>query len=86
MGAAASDGLVDANPVQISGAGSTKRAKRIRPATLAELRTITEAMPPRYRAMVLLSSWGALRFGNSPSYAAAMSACRTTTTHPDLSA
>ena len=25
MGAAASDGLVDANPVQISGAGSTKR-------------------------------------------------------------
>ena len=63
MGAAASDGLVDANPVQISGAGSTKRAKRIRPATLAELRTITEAMPPRYRAMVLLASWGALRFG-----------------------
>jgi integrase len=34
----------------------------IQPATLAELETITNAMPERYRAMILLASWCALRF------------------------
>lgn len=60
---AASDELIGTNPCRIRGASSTKRAKPIRPATLRELETLTMAMPPRYRAMVLLSSWCALRFG-----------------------
>lgn len=63
MGTAASDGEVDANPVHIVGAGVGKRVKKIRPATLQELSALTDAMPPRYRAMVLLGSWTALRFG-----------------------
>ena len=63
LGTAASEGELDANPCHIVGAGSTKRARVIRPATLDELATITEHMPPRYRCMVLLASWTALRFG-----------------------
>lgn len=63
MGSALDEGVADANPVHIIGAGSTKRVRKIRPATLAELVTITENMPPKYRVMVLLSSWTALRFG-----------------------
>jgi integrase len=52
-----------ANPARIRGAGQTERARKVRPATLAELQTITDAMPERYRLMVLLASWCALRFG-----------------------
>jgi len=63
LGTAASEGEIPANPCHITGAGASKRVKAIRPATLAELATITEHMPPRYRAMVLLASWTALRFG-----------------------
>lgn len=63
LGTAASEGVTDANPAHIVGAGANKRVKAIRPATLDELATIAANMPPRYRAMVLLASWGALRFG-----------------------
>jgi integrase len=52
-----------ANPARIRGAGQTERARKVRPASLAELETITNAMPERYRLMVLLASWCALRFG-----------------------
>ena len=60
---AVTDEKIAANPCHIRGAGTTKRARKIRPATLAELETIAGAMPERYRPMVLLSSWCALRFG-----------------------
>lgn len=60
---AASEELLSVNPCRIVGASTTKRAKPIRPATLAELETLTLAMPPKYRALVLLASWCALRFG-----------------------
>lgn len=63
MGTAASDGKIAANPCVIRGAGSAKRVHRIRPATLDELAAITDAMPAQYRAMILLASWCALRFG-----------------------
>jgi len=63
MGTALAEGVTDANPVHIIGAGTTRRAKKIRPATLAELETIAANMPTKYRAMVLLASWTALRFG-----------------------
>lgn len=52
-----------ANPARIRGAGQTERARKVKPASLAELETITNAMPARYRLMVLLASWCALRFG-----------------------
>ncbi len=63
LATAAGDRLIVSNPCVIRGAGNTKRAKQIKPASLGELEVITTAMPPRYRAMVLLASWCGLRFG-----------------------
>jgi integrase len=63
LATAASDGRITTNPCHIRGAGSTKRVHKIRPATLPELETLTGAMPAPYRAMILLASWCALRFG-----------------------
>lgn len=62
-GTATGDGVVPLNPCTIRGAGYTERKHKVRPATLPELTVITEAMPERLRAMVLLGSWTALRFG-----------------------
>ncbi|WP_449385065.1 tyrosine-type recombinase/integrase [Cellulomonas soli] len=60
---AVADDLVTSNPCRIRGGGATKRAKAIRPATLAELESLTAAMPTRLQPMVLLAAWCALRFG-----------------------
>ena len=59
MSTAASDGKISMNPCVIRGAGAAKRVKKIRPASLAEIEVITNAMPERYQAMVLLAAWGA---------------------------
>lgn len=63
LATAVHDERIPANPAHIRGAGTTKRARKIRPATLVELEAIAANMPERYRPMVLLSSWCALRFG-----------------------
>ncbi len=63
LGTALTDGEVAANPVHIRAAGSVKRARKIRPASLDELEAIVAALPERYRAMALLCSWCGLRFG-----------------------
>ena len=63
LNTAVADDVIAANPCRVRGAGSSKRARQIRPATLAELEAIAGAMPPRYRLMVLLAAWCALRFG-----------------------
>ena len=63
LGTAVTDDILAANPCRIRGAGSTKRVKKIEPASIAELSAIAEAMPARYRAMVLLAAWCALRQG-----------------------
>ncbi len=57
------DGMLAVNPCHIRGAGNAKKVHKTRPATLAELETIVAAMPVRYRPMVLLAAWCALRFG-----------------------
>lgn len=51
------------NPCTIRGAGSTRRAREVRPATLDELAALVTAMPAKYQLAVLLSCWCALRFG-----------------------
>jgi integrase len=51
------------NPCRIKGAGQTKRVVRIHPASIDELETLVIKMPDRFRAMVLLAAWCALRFG-----------------------
>lgn len=63
MNTAVADEVVPANPCRVRGAGQSKRAKKIRPASLAELETLVAHLPARYRLMVLLAAWCALRFG-----------------------
>jgi integrase len=60
---AVSDDLVPTNPCRIRGAGKAKKAHTTRVASLAELEVIVEALPVRYRPMVLLAAWCSLRFG-----------------------
>jgi integrase len=63
MASAVVDEHIDGNPCRIVGAGRSKRVHKIRPASVAELAALTEAMPEKLRLMVTLASWCALRFG-----------------------
>lgn len=63
LATAVEDELIPANPCHIKGAGSAKRVHKVRPATLPELEKLVQAMPEEYKAMTLLASWCALRFG-----------------------
>lgn len=63
MSSAVTDEFIDQNPCRISGAGRAKRVHKIRPASLDELQALVWEMPKQYRAMTLLASWCALRFG-----------------------
>jgi integrase len=63
LGTAVTDDVIPANPCRVRGGGSSRRVKQIRAATLPELAALAEAMPPRFRLMVLLAAWCALRFG-----------------------
>lgn len=63
LNTAVSDEVIASNPCRIRGAGNAKRARQIRAATLPELEAIVTALPERYRLMVLLAAWCALRFG-----------------------
>jgi integrase len=63
LNTAVADEVIPASPCRVRGGGSVKRAGMTQSATLAELETIVTAMPARYRLMVLLAAWCALRFG-----------------------
>lgn len=63
LNTAVADDLIAANACRVRGGGEARRAKRIVPATLAELEALTGAMPEKYRLMVLLGAWVGLRFG-----------------------
>jgi integrase len=64
LGTAVDRNLIStANPAKVRGGGSAERAKKVRPATLAELETLTAAMPDKHLLLVMLASWCALRFG-----------------------
>lgn len=63
LASAVDDGHLGVNPARIRGAGHVQRRHRVRPASLADLEAVVEAMPPRYRLLVLLAAWCALRFG-----------------------
>src|SRR6266536_4678149 len=60
---AAEDGLIPASPCMIRKAGTAKRTRKIKLATLNELALVVEATPPQYRLLVLLCAWCALRYG-----------------------
>lgn len=57
------DDLIPSNPCRVRGAGSTKRARTITPATLEELQTLAAAVPEQYQLLVLLGAWCQVRFG-----------------------
>lgn len=63
LGQAVADQEITTNPCHIRGAGNSKRVHQIAPASLAELTAIVEALPRRYRAMVLIAAWCGLRYG-----------------------
>ncbi|WNV89035.1 tyrosine-type recombinase/integrase [Umezawaea sp. Da 62-37] len=63
MNTAVADEVRDSNPCRVRGGGSAKRVKKIRPASLAELEAVVWAIPERYKLMVLLAAWCAMRFG-----------------------
>lgn len=63
LASAVDEDIVSTNPCRIRGAGSSKRAHEVRPASLVELEQIVAAMPAPYRLLVLLAAWCALRVG-----------------------
>lgn len=63
MATAVADDAIPANPCRVRGAGTVKRARTIRPASIDELRAIADGMPDRLRLMVQLAGWCGLRFG-----------------------
>jgi integrase len=63
LGSAVTEDLIPSNPCHIRGAGNSRRVHQIKPASLAELEKIVAALPDRYRLMILLAAWCALRFG-----------------------
>lgn len=63
MGTALSRDLITANPCRIRGAGGSKPARKVQLPTFAELDTAAAAMPEKYRLMVSLAAWCAMRFG-----------------------
>jgi integrase len=63
LGTAVTDDIIPANPCRVRGAGQAKTVRKVRPATLAELEALAATMPERYRLMVLLAAWCAMRFG-----------------------
>ncbi|HTT90669.1 MAG TPA: site-specific integrase, partial [Acidimicrobiales bacterium] len=62
MKAAATDGYIVKSPVAVKGASGERVVKRPIP-TVAEVDALAEAVPDRFKAMVLFASWCALRFG-----------------------
>lgn len=61
--AAIEEGHLPVNPCTVRGATAVRRARRIEPATLAQLDAIRAGMPPRLQLAVSLASWCALRAG-----------------------
>ncbi|GFG79132.1 tyrosine-type recombinase/integrase [Mycobacterium paragordonae] len=56
MEAAVTDQLIEANPCQISGVSTSRRIDSVRPVTRSEVEAISAAMPPAYRALVLMAA------------------------------
>ncbi|WP_246136718.1 tyrosine-type recombinase/integrase [Leekyejoonella antrihumi] len=63
LNTAVEEEVLSSNPCRIRGAGRPPGRHGMRPATLEELTQIAQAMPDRYRLMVHLAAWCALRFG-----------------------
>ena len=58
--------LIDSNPCRVEGAGTVKRQTRTEIPTAEQVTALAAAMPSgKYEAMVLVSAWCGLRFGET---------------------
>lgn len=58
--------LIDSNPCRVEGAGTAKRKTRTEIPTVEQVAALAAAMPSeKYEAMVLISAWCGLRFGET---------------------
>jgi integrase len=62
MNTAVDDGLIRRNPCRIKGAGQEKSPERTS-LTIAQVYALADAIDQRYRAFVLLATFGSLRWG-----------------------
>lgn len=62
---AVEDGHLEANPARVRGGGKAETRHEPLPPTREELAAIIEAVPPRYKALVTISAWIPLRFGEA---------------------
>ncbi len=62
---AVKDEVLTVNPCKIKRAMSTNRKREPVLLSVAELAAVTEAIQPRFKALILLSAWCALRFGEA---------------------
>ncbi|MGI8434864.1 MAG: tyrosine-type recombinase/integrase [Nocardioidaceae bacterium] len=65
LNVAVDDGVVETNPCRIKSAATPKAAIHARALTAAEVLEIADAMPARYRVLVLVLGFGGLRFGEA---------------------
>ena len=62
---AADDQLIAMSPCAIRAAGNVRRGRQITVPTIEDLQKIVQATPDRYRVLVLLCAWCALRYGEA---------------------
>jgi integrase len=62
LGTAIESGYLTRNPCNIRGA-ATEPAPEMRFATVADVATVADAIPPRFRALVLVAAYTGLRWG-----------------------
>jgi len=60
---AVGDGLLTANPCQIIGAMNTPTQRQAVIPTVGQLAALAEAVPERFRALILLKAWCGMRWG-----------------------
>jgi integrase len=60
---AVADELLSVNPCQIEGATATKRSRELTVPDIAQLAVIADKIDAKYKALVLISAWCGLRFG-----------------------
>lgn len=63
LNTAVQDGLISSNPCTIRGARNAATGRKVEPPTDAELEIILNHIDPRFKAMILISAWGAARYG-----------------------
>lgn len=62
---AVNDGAITANPCRLRSAANPKPSRPSRALTAAEVHALADAVPDRYRALILVLAFGGLRFGEA---------------------